>query len=295
MALSHAKSGDLVNIQDAAADKVDIVGLDPTHPLDLTLADLRSVSPMHVQYLVNMHVRSSFSIAIRLFDKLWGLVVCHNPAPTALPRSIRSLCYDLVIKYRFCLSEIITRENISRLDNHHRFVRGFFQALPAQVDARLFAQDLYRYFVTELQLSGVMVVQNQAIFLAGIDLPEETIHSVDGFLSRQDTGLWYTDRSGEYIQEDACIGVYAAGIAAINVRWVGVAERVVFFRAEKPQSVVWAGNPNKPLEVTQGGYIAISPRNSFEAWIEEKRGQSAPWSKSDIALISHLQVNLLRN
>ncbi len=282
-------------IPDANQQKRELRTIDPLSPLDLTYSELRSVSPMHMQYLLNMQVKSSFSIAIRLFDKLWGLVVCHHPAATTIPRSIRAFCYELVLKYRISLSEIITRENISRLDNHHRVVRAFLHAIPVDIDSEQLASHLLAYFKDRLQLSGVLIVQKQAMFLTGIDLPEETVHAIDDFLTRQPMGIWYTNSSRDYIPGHACIGVYAAGLAAINVRWVGIVERIIFFRAEQPSSVRWAGNPNKPVELLPDGGFALSPRNSFEIWVEEKRAQSLAWSKSDIALISHLQVKMLRN
>ena len=47
-------------------------------PLDLSFATLRSVSPIHVEYLSNMGVTASMSISIVVDDRLWGLVACHH-------------------------------------------------------------------------------------------------------------------------------------------------------------------------------------------------------------------------
>ena len=51
------------------------------NPLDLTHAQLRAVSPMHIQYLKNMGVASSFSISLLCKNELWGLIACHSYAP----------------------------------------------------------------------------------------------------------------------------------------------------------------------------------------------------------------------
>ncbi|MNR11561.1 Bacteriophytochrome [compost metagenome] len=50
-------------------------------PLDLTHSTLRAVSPIHIQYLKNMGVASSFSVSILDGDNLWGLIACHNYTP----------------------------------------------------------------------------------------------------------------------------------------------------------------------------------------------------------------------
>ena len=54
--------------------------LDPStgRPLDMTLSALRSVSPVHIEYLKNMAVEASMSISIVVGDRLWGLIACHH-------------------------------------------------------------------------------------------------------------------------------------------------------------------------------------------------------------------------
>jgi len=49
-------------------------------PLDLSLSTLRSVSPIHIEYLKNMGVGASLSISIIVDGKLWGLFACHHYA-----------------------------------------------------------------------------------------------------------------------------------------------------------------------------------------------------------------------
>ena len=50
-------------------------------PLDLSLSVLRSVSPIHIEYLRNMGVRASMSISIVVEGELWGLIACHHYSP----------------------------------------------------------------------------------------------------------------------------------------------------------------------------------------------------------------------
>ena len=42
---------------------------------------LRSVSPIHIEYLRNMGVGASMSVSILRQNKLWGLFACHHYAP----------------------------------------------------------------------------------------------------------------------------------------------------------------------------------------------------------------------
>ena len=59
-------------------------------PLDLSHASLRSVSPVHVEYLHNMGVSASMSISLLDRGELWGLIACHHySGPHQPPYEIR--------------------------------------------------------------------------------------------------------------------------------------------------------------------------------------------------------------
>ena len=61
-------------------------------PLDMSDGNLRSVSPVHLQYLANMGVRASASFSIVKDGALWGLIACHHETPRFLPYDVRSTC-----------------------------------------------------------------------------------------------------------------------------------------------------------------------------------------------------------
>ncbi|WP_323163224.1 GAF domain-containing protein, partial [Pseudomonas fluorescens] len=54
---------------------------DTQAPLDLSFSTLRSVSPIHRQYMKNMGVLSSMSISLMKGERLWGLISCGNRQP----------------------------------------------------------------------------------------------------------------------------------------------------------------------------------------------------------------------
>lgn len=58
-------------------------------PLDMSLCMLRSVSPIHVQYLANMGVRASMSISVFQNGRFWGLIACHHNSPHHVPYTVR--------------------------------------------------------------------------------------------------------------------------------------------------------------------------------------------------------------
>ena len=62
-------------------------------PLDLSFSVLRSVSPIHIEYMKNMGVRASMSISLIVRDQLWGLISCLNhTGPRRVSHRMRSAC-----------------------------------------------------------------------------------------------------------------------------------------------------------------------------------------------------------
>jgi hypothetical protein len=51
----------------------------------MSYSQLRSVSPVHCEYLQNMGVDASMSISIMVEGELWGLIACHHYSPKAVP------------------------------------------------------------------------------------------------------------------------------------------------------------------------------------------------------------------
>ena len=69
-------------IADADYTAVPILSARPGPSLDLTYAGLRSVSPVHLDYMRNMGTPASMSVSILRGDgQLWGLISCHHAAP----------------------------------------------------------------------------------------------------------------------------------------------------------------------------------------------------------------------
>ena len=62
-----------------------------TPPINLTPTQLRGVSPIHVEYLKNMNVRSSMNTSIVVRGDLWGIFAFHHCQPIVLAPELRSI------------------------------------------------------------------------------------------------------------------------------------------------------------------------------------------------------------
>ena len=61
----------------------------------MSMSWLRSMSPMHLQYLKNMGVTGTLVASLVRKDQLWGLIACHHYSPKKMPYALRTAC-DLV-------------------------------------------------------------------------------------------------------------------------------------------------------------------------------------------------------
>lgn len=67
-------------------------------PLDLSGSILRSVSPIHRDYMRNMGTVASMSISLVIDGALWGLISLHHHEPRFVPYRLRASC-DLLTQF----------------------------------------------------------------------------------------------------------------------------------------------------------------------------------------------------
>ena len=82
----------VVDVDYTPVPVVPVINPDSNRPADMTFTGLRSVSPIHCEYLKNMGVTASMSVSIVLDGKLWGLVACHHRSPHMVTYEVRKSC-----------------------------------------------------------------------------------------------------------------------------------------------------------------------------------------------------------
>ena len=251
-------------------------------PLDLSFSVLRSVSPMHIEYLQNMGVTASMSISLIKDQKLWGLIACHNYTPKYLNYEVRAACefigqvmsLELQSKegnedydYKLHLKSIQTQifEDISTSENLSEVLvkcqHNLLEAVNAQGAAIVFGNNCYRVGQTP----------------RGESLKYLT-NWVENHLTKE---IFYTDSLTKCYPEAEEFKDTASGCLAIAISPTQKIY-ILWFRPEVIKTVNWAGNPNKPVEIDADGSHRISPRQSFELWKENVRCKSLPWKQCEI-------------
>lgn len=248
-------------------------------PLDLSFAALRSVSPIHLEYLRNMGVGASMSVSLLVEGKLWGLVACHHRSAHFVPAAARAACE---LFGQAASTEIAAKQEARRLAELSRaqtVQNRFFDVISGE--ANVFAA-LVRYTPQLLEFmgaTGAAVWVDGRCHLLGDTPPQEAVETLVRFLeTRELTPLLATDHLASLLPEAAAWSRTASGLLAVRLSRVEP-HFVLWFRSEALTTVHWAGNPHKPVEPGE----RLHPRRSFADWQEIVRGHSLPWAEPELA------------
>ena len=262
-------------------------------PLDLSLSTLRSVSPIHIEYLRNMGVTASMSISIIVRGKLWGLFACHHySGPRAIPYALRTVAELYAQLFALQLGQVESD-------------RVFEQAQRAQaMHDRIMAQlaessGLVEHFDAMIALFGDVIPHDGASawidgqYIARGSAPNlEQFREVLPLLNSGPTSSVFATQ--ELARQAPAAGAFvgvAAGALAIPVSR-RPRDYIVLWRREQKQTVTWGGNPQKSVEPGPNG-LRLTPRKSFEAWQQVVEGTSLPWTDEELRAAEALRVTLL--
>lgn len=261
-------------------------------PIDLSMSVLRSVSPIHIEYLQNMGVGASMSVSILRDGKLWGLFACHHYGVHNVPFERRTAAelfgqmFSLLMESRERDSEAAYEARARKLHNQLVTVMAAeatrFESIVSHLEeiADLLACDgigmwsggvasVQGLTPTEAQFAGLIE------HLGNRDLAE--IHASHEVGAEYEPGRLFADK--------------ASGMLVVPLSRPA-RDYLVFFRKEVSRTVNWAGDPSKPMISGPLG-DRLTPRKSFELWQETVRGQSIPWQPVDLRIAESLRVSLL--
>lgn len=266
------------HIADTLSSNVPILSLDESTP-DLTYSDIRSVSPVHIEYMKNMGMNASFSTPIIVFGTLWGLVACHNTEPKYLSIGEKQACRNLTHSFSIGISSFMTNEKLQKLDSTDRYLNEMMEKVVAYEDILDGFEAVEIPLMQLIACDGMSIAIDDATINIGDVLSEENFEYVDRwFIQKKSESIYATDSLpfsavGSKINCENVTGILAIKTLTKERRSV----RCYWFRNELKQEIAWAGNPNKPV-IENAGALKLSPRRSFERWIEVKSGYAKAWN-----------------
>ena len=258
--------------------------------LDMSDCALRSVSPVHMQYMRNMGVGASASVSIVKDGLLWGLIACHHREPRLMPYDVRAaaraLAGGLARQIRAKEEAESYRERLRLRGLEDEVMSGFARA--GGLDANL--ADGVQALRRMLDADGVAALRAGDLHLDGVCPPESAVRDLARWVIEQGPEPVSTDRLGEVRPSAAEFAAPASGLMGLVVS----AEEpfvILWFRAEELEVVNWAGNPHKAVGLGPGE--TLTPRASFEAWRETVNGRSRRWTLAEVDATLRLRGALL--
>ena len=249
--------------------------------LDMSLCSLRSMSPIHVQYLRNMGVRATLVASLVVSGKLWGLVACHHYAPRTLQYEMKAVCELLseVVATRIAGLESFARTqaeiSVRRIEDR------MIETISRDGDWRAALFDSSNTLLQCIDATGAALVFDGQVLSAG-DVPgtQDLMAIADWLDNLPDTsGVLKTATLGKEDERFAPLKSVASGVIATPVSNTR-GEYLIWFRPEQIQTVTWGGNPFKPVEVGNDP-ADLSPRRSFSQWHQSVSGSAVKWSPAN--------------
>ncbi len=265
-----------------------------THKVvDLSFSSLRSVSPIHLEYLKNMGVTASMSISIIRNKQLWGLIACHDSRPQHVSYEVRTACEFL--------GKILSAELLEKQDNE-------------ELDYKIRIQNIPKYFIESIaqnnnfidalvqeeeklldivSAAGVVICDNDDLISIG-KVPEKSeIKNILNWLEYQtEDNIYYTNSLPTLYPQAKQYKKIASGLLALTISKIQC-NYILWFRPEVIQTVNWGGNPVKQVENLPDGEVRIHPRKSFELWQETVKNSALPWKKCEIEAVAELRSTIV--
>lgn len=272
------------------------VALEPDHnpltgrPLDLSHSMLRSVSPVHIEYLSNMGVGASMSLSIVIGERLWGLIACHHMSAHLVPHSVRMSCQLLSQFVSALVERNLNGERARALEYSADLRRKIVAQVTDREDIVLALAADHEGFLRLMNAHGGAISMERKTQVFGKAPSREGVNALINWLNENEPGDFFsTSALGADVPAlKAALGDICGVLA---VRFYREQDGYAFwFRTEQVEDVRWGGTPEKKYSIGPLG-PRLTPRGSFAVWKETVRGKSLPWAKTETEIANQLRMD----
>lgn len=244
-------------------------------PLDLSHSLLRSLSPIHLQYVRNQGIRSSMSMSLVTHDKLWGLILCHHRECHYIPQNVRLECENLSQIFSWHLYAKEEELALERLKETDAAISSLLELVgPSQSIVDLLVEHKDR--ILKLMNADGFIFRSKHTSISFGVVPDEgvirkVLKSSKGSLS----GSLISNRLSETESDSEIKGALITPLTENLNHYTG------WFRKEEIKTQKWAGNPDE-ADPQGSKKERLSPRKSFKVHEKTVYGESREWSVNDI-------------
>jgi hypothetical protein len=262
-----------------------------TDPFDMSLCHLRSMSPIHLQYLRNMGVEATLVTSLLIGDTLWGLITCNHATPRKIGYEMRLIAELLgeIVATRISALESLaqTRSELAV----QQIEKSMIEAITREGEWASALFDRSDKLLQTLDATGAALITQDGIWSQG-DVPEEAdlIRLVDWLDHNCAEACFSTASIGLDYPQFESIADTTPGVVSCPLSRLG-GEYIFWFRPEHVRTVVWGGNPNKVLG-SEGSSEELSPRRSFEKWTQLLEHTADDWTAAERSAASLIGASI---
>ncbi len=250
--------------------------------LDMSLCFLRSMSPIHIQYLKNMGVAATLVASLVVGGKLWGLVACHHYSPRNIPFESRAACELLAETIATRIAALESFAQAQAELSVRRLEQRMIEAISQDGDWRVALFDNSHSLLQPVGAGGAALLFEGQVLTAG---------EVPGTQQLREIAEWLDSRPREAViataslgQDDPRFGPIAATASGLVAAPISSSpgEYLIWFRPERIRMLTWGGDPLEPV-IIGNDPTDLSPRRSFAKWHQLVEGKCDPWTPADLA------------
>ena len=257
------------------------VSLSHGKPLDMSYCALRSISPIHIEYLQTMGVGATFAVSLIHRNELWGMLICHHRTAKHLSPGMRSFC-DLLGQTASLLIDMTqhAEESEERLKR-----KALLEVVRAALAEQESIGDAFTHNASAVlglaHSGGALLRLGDDLRLIGKTPPlTDAVALLSALTSQAEHHpIVCSDRLGMLLPGFQYLEKLASGVMMVPFKTPG--DGLLWFRGEVSETVQWAGKPEVSKQITEDGSVRISPRKSFATWEEIQKGRSLPWDSVD--------------
>jgi PAS domain S-box-containing protein len=250
------------------------------HSFDLGISSLRSVSPLHIEYLGNMQVRATLVGSLVVDGQLWGLVSCqHKYEPKYFCPAERVILSWFCQDFAALIQETQIRERRDREYSLAVKRRKLVDSVREFQLSALIQQDNHTDLLEVVSADGFALLIDSTVQTVG---KTPSIECIRHLHQRQRAlGTHSNLFASNDLNNDFGVDVLKDGLAgALFVSAYGHPISMIWFRQERRYSVRWGGNPEHTLLIDDSG--RLSPRKSFDLFLQNVCGQCLPWTVEEL-------------
>jgi light-regulated signal transduction histidine kinase (bacteriophytochrome) len=264
-------------------------------PVDMSRAMLRHVSAMYSTYLKNIGAHATLVMPLLKAGRLWGLMSCmHHSGPLHVPCETRTAVelFGSMVSLRMAAQE--DRETAAYRERMSRASAAITTEIERNSDYHLGLKAAAPLLHGWMEATGAALALDHSLDLLGETPTKDQVSALVAWLDAYmgDRTEFATDRLAALYPPAGALQATAAGLLAARLMY-GRSGFMMWFRPAIEQTVMWAGDPHKPVQEHEvDGRTHLTPRSSFAAWRETVADRGAPWKTWEIQAAKDLRQSI---